>query len=253
MNQLVADEGNIPQTGIMEKVLIGGDLSVLDERERVDYYAAVCKSVGLNPLTQPFEYLNLQGKLTLYAKRSCTDQLRAIHSISVEITHRDKQDDLYVVTARGTNPAGRSDESVGAVPLGNLTGDALANAIMKAETKAKRRVTLSICGLSILDETEVADLGAERPHQPAIEAPQRKSETKNKSTKKKTSAKKTPDNPDDLINGEQLKWLDETLQRAGVTEVQVLEHLEKNDVDEITAGELSGIRDWLKEVSTEEA
>src|SRR5690606_24912460 len=30
----------------------------------------------------------------------------------------------------------------------------LANAYMKAETKAKRRVTLSICGLGWLDETE---------------------------------------------------------------------------------------------------
>jgi hypothetical protein len=36
-----------------------------------------------------------------------------------------------------------------------LKGDALANALMKAETKSKRRVTLSICGLGMLDETEV--------------------------------------------------------------------------------------------------
>ena len=36
-----------------------------------------------------------------------------------------------------------------------MNGEALANAYMKAETKAKRRVTLSICGLGMLDETEV--------------------------------------------------------------------------------------------------
>jgi len=34
----------------------------------------------------------------------------------------------------------------------------VANAIMKAITKAKRRVTLSICGLGMLDETEVESL-----------------------------------------------------------------------------------------------
>jgi hypothetical protein len=34
----------------------------------------------------------------------------------------------------------------------------LANALMKAETKAKRRATLSICGLGMLDETEVEDI-----------------------------------------------------------------------------------------------
>ena len=37
----------------------------------------------------------------------------------------------------------------------SLNCDDLANAFMKAETKAKRRVTLSICGLGILDETEI--------------------------------------------------------------------------------------------------
>jgi hypothetical protein len=41
------------------------------------------------------------------------------------------------------------------VPVTNLKGEALANAFMKAETKAKRRATLSICGLGILDESEL--------------------------------------------------------------------------------------------------
>ena len=49
---------------------------------------------------------------------------------------------------------GRTDESTGVVSIGNLKGDFLANACMKAETKAKRRVTLSIVGLGFLDESE---------------------------------------------------------------------------------------------------
>ena len=44
---------------------------------------------------------------------------------------------------------------MGNMPLRSLKGDALANALMKAETKAKRRVTLSIAGLGWLDETEL--------------------------------------------------------------------------------------------------
>ncbi|EOV0478051.1 hypothetical protein ACOIM4_001927, partial [Campylobacter coli] len=43
----------------------------------------------------------------------------------------------------------------GALNIKNLGGDNLANAIMKAITKAKRRVTLSICGLGMLDESEL--------------------------------------------------------------------------------------------------
>jgi len=41
------------------------------------------------------------------------------------------------------------------VSIKGLTGDSLCNAMMKSVTKAKRRVTLSICGLGLLDETEV--------------------------------------------------------------------------------------------------
>jgi hypothetical protein len=97
----------------------------------------------------------LNGKLTLYAKRDATDQLRAVNNVSITITNRAKYEDIYVVTAKAKNAAGREDESTGAVNIANLKGDALANVFMKAETKAKRRVTLSICGLGLLDETEV--------------------------------------------------------------------------------------------------
>lgn len=139
----------------IERVLIAGDLSKLNPDERVSYYNAVCRSVGLNPLTKPFEYITLNSKLTLYARRDCTDQLRKIHSVSIKIIARELVEDCYVVTARASDHIGREDESIGAVSIAGLKGEAKANAMMKAETKAKRRVTLSICGLGMLDETEV--------------------------------------------------------------------------------------------------
>lgn len=148
---------------ILEKVVAMGDLEQLKPVERAMYYARVCESVGLNPLTRPFEYVKLQGKLTLYARRDATDQLRKVHRVSVRIVARDKVDDLYIVTARATTPDGREDESTGAVSLAGLKGENLANALMKAETKAKRRVTLSICGLGWLDESEVQDVKAAKP------------------------------------------------------------------------------------------
>ena len=74
---------NGPAPAAIENVVIRGDLSKLTEAERTTYYMAVCRSVGLNPLTKPMEYITLNGKLTLYALRNCTDQLRAIHKISV--------------------------------------------------------------------------------------------------------------------------------------------------------------------------
>jgi hypothetical protein len=78
-----------------------------------------------------------------------------LRGVSVQITSREHINDLYIVTARASLPDGRCDEEIGAVPIKGLSGDALANALMKASTKAKRRVTLSICGLGFLDESEL--------------------------------------------------------------------------------------------------
>lgn len=155
----------------IERVLVGGDLSKLSPEDRVRYYNATCDSLGLNPLSKPFDYITLNGKLVLYAKRDATDQLRKRDRVSVSITAREEVRDVYVVTARATTPDGRTDESVGAVNVAGLKGDALANAFMKAETKAKRRVTLSICGLGWLDETEVETVHVEHREPRQIEPP----------------------------------------------------------------------------------
>ena len=151
---------------VLEQVLIGGDLAQLTEAQRLAYYRAVCQSLGLNPLSKPFEYLWLNGKLRLYALRDCADQLRRLHGISIYITNRERMGDIYLVTARAKDRTGREDESTGAVALGTLKGDALANALMKCETKAKRRVTLSLAGLGWLDETELATIPGVRVGEP---------------------------------------------------------------------------------------
>lgn len=139
----------------LEAVLINGDLSKLSAEQRIHYYNRVCETAGLNPLTQPFNYLTLNGKLVLYARKDATDQLRMIHKISVVEMTESEREGVLTVTVKVQNADGRSDMDKGAVKTEGLKGDALANAIMKAATKAKRRATLSICGLGLLDETEV--------------------------------------------------------------------------------------------------
>jgi len=147
----------------IEQVVVGGDLSNLNASQRVSYYHKVCESVGLNPLTRPFEYLKLNGKLVLYARRDAADQLRTIHGISLSKPHIEYVDDLVIVTIEAANKNGRTDTDMGAVSCKGLQGEAKANAMMKAITKAKRRVTLSLAGLGWLDETEVDTIpGAQR-------------------------------------------------------------------------------------------
>lgn len=142
----------------IEQVLIDGDLSGLRPEERLQLYQRVCESLGLNPLTKPFSYIRLNNKLVLYALKDCTDQLRTIHGISITLPSREVIEGVYVVTSHAQRVDGRHDESTGAVPVEGLKGEARANAMMKAETKAKRRVTLSICGLGMLDESEIGNI-----------------------------------------------------------------------------------------------
>jgi len=149
---------------VMERLIIEGDLGGLTPEQRVIYYNRVCDSIGVNPVTQPFQYLKLQGKLILYATRSCADQLRKLHGINIEIVSQDISDGLLTVHVRARDSTGRVDEDLGAVPFPDtLRGEVRANQILKCVTKAKRRVTLSISGLGYLDETEVESIpGAEK-------------------------------------------------------------------------------------------
>jgi hypothetical protein len=147
----------------IEQVLIQGDLSRLTPEQKLAYYLKVCDSLKLNPYTKPFAYLKLQGGEKLYANRDATDQLRKIHGVSIVSLEREQLGDLYVVTATAKAADGRMDTAIGAVPTQGLKGEALANALMKCETKSKRRVTLSICGLGMTDDSEVDSIpGAQR-------------------------------------------------------------------------------------------
>lgn len=149
-----------PNGAMVESVLLKGDLRDLSPEMRLEYYKSVCESVGLNPLTKPFEYIVLNGKLTLYARKDATDQLRSLHGISVTDMTESEREGVFTVTVKVQNRDGRTDMAKGAVNIANLKGEALANALMKAETKAKRRATLSICGLGLLDETEIETIPA---------------------------------------------------------------------------------------------
>jgi len=148
---------------LLEGVIVEGDLSKLSPAKRLEYYKQVCEGLGLNPLTQPFEYIKLQGRLTLYATRRAADQLRRLYGVSIDSMEIKTDNDMAIVTVVGHDERGRSDTEVGVVSLANLAGEARANAVLKAVTKAKRRMTLSICGLGLLDETEVETIQDAKP------------------------------------------------------------------------------------------
>lgn len=148
---------------LVHRLVVGGDLGALSPQQQSEYYVYRARAMGLDPAAKPFEYLKLNGKTVLYATKSCTDQLVSLHRLSVTITETKVIEGVYAVTAKAARPDGSAVEDIGAATIKGLQGEALANGLMKATTKAKRRAVLSLCGLGMLDETEVSSIPAAEP------------------------------------------------------------------------------------------
>jgi hypothetical protein len=147
-------------------IVSSGDLKGLSPKQRSDYYLFRCRQEGLNPASQPFTYLVLNGKGVLYGNKTAADQLRKLHGISiVKVECSDDGEYItYEITVKDRE--GREDFEIGSVHAGAAKGPERANAKMKALTKAKRRATYSICGTGVLDETEVETIVVPPPQAP---------------------------------------------------------------------------------------
>lgn len=149
---------------LIEKITLQNDLAGMSSLQKVQYVKGICNTMGLNPLTKPIQLIKFQGREIPYVTKDGGEQLRKLNKISItKIDTKILDGGVYVATACASAPDGRTDSSTGVISISGLKGDALANAMMKAETKSKRRVTLSICGLGFLDESEIDTMqGAQR-------------------------------------------------------------------------------------------
>jgi hypothetical protein len=187
----MVESAALPTADTIAHVMLHGDLSGLTPGQLVAYYRSVCASLRLNPLTKPFAFLKLDGKLVLYARKDCAEQLRLLHSVSLTVARAELVDTSYAVWVTATLPSGRTDADVGIVDLGRSTGDIRANAMMKAVTKAKRRCTLSLCGLGMLDESEVGSIDTAVPVDVNLET----GEVLTPPVARRATKRRDPDNP----------------------------------------------------------
>ena len=148
----------LESSGILEKIIMENDLSNLNSSQKMTYVKELCAVLSLNPASQPFAFIKFQGALKLYPTKNCAEQLRNQYRISVRILTENFVNDekgepnFYKVTVEG-QIGQRVDQDVAMLYLFDkynkkLTGQDLGNAVMKTITKAKRRLTLSMCGLS---------------------------------------------------------------------------------------------------------
>jgi hypothetical protein len=145
---------------VVESVVTKGDISALTPQQKSDYYVQRCRQLGLDPASKPFAILRLQGKEVLYAEKGAADQLAKIHRVNRKITDGPKVIDvggtkLVYAQCEASLPDGRSEMEVATVPLSDP-----ANVLMKCVSKVKRRATLAILGLGMLDEMETETIPA---------------------------------------------------------------------------------------------
>lgn len=154
---------------ITEKVIAeNGNLIKLSEVERKIYYLALCDRYGLDPFTNPFDYMK-QTKWnkktgeneiigwTLYPNKKAAEAFGMKHNLNVRIVDKSVEDGCAIVVVEVSNGS-RVVQEVGAVEVTDRLGR--ADALKKAITQARRRGLLAFCGFSEPD-TEVRGIAAE--------------------------------------------------------------------------------------------
>ncbi len=173
MNDKVTKPNETINQELISQLVLQGDVSKMTDAMKVQYYNQLCHSLNLNPVTRPFQIIAFQGKQILYATKDATEQLRKLNGVSVVELNQEIKDGLCISKCKVQDSSNRFDIATGVTSLTkeethwengkairtgkiiNLSSEEKANAIMKSETKAKRRATLSICGLGMLDESEL--------------------------------------------------------------------------------------------------
>ena len=141
----------------------GKDTRSLEPADRKAVLVGLARKLGLNPMSNAVMFLLTNGRETLYVTKQGTDQIAAAARLQREtikgpevVTIEGRK--LVFCQVRATHPDGRSEVSTATLALMDPVND-----LMKCETKAKRRATLSVCGLGLLAEDEIETIpGAQR-------------------------------------------------------------------------------------------
>jgi hypothetical protein len=166
----------------MSKLKIVHNLDGMTKEQIDQYLRDISEHLGIDPDLNAFDVIRMDNRLQVYARRGTTDMLR--ESMDIDVTSIDLLDIPGSATFRATGRKGhaasnlsRQEIAIGSCAIAGLTGQKLSDAIMTAETRAGRRLTLKFTGLGILDVSEVpaagisAASGAELAGSPVVMPP----------------------------------------------------------------------------------
>src|SRR5208337_538419 len=136
------------------------NLNTATPQELESYKAAVSAVLGVDPLM--LDYITMPDPMgftgtnrVLYAKRGAAEVLRKNMGIDILSLTPYESNGWLLFTAVAKNREGRQEVAVGAAYVQGITGEKVAHAVMTAQTRAVRRVTLQFVTGGILDESEV--------------------------------------------------------------------------------------------------
>lgn len=136
------------------------DLDRLSDDQLRQYYYDACAFHGVPPELNVLAFTLMDSgdgarRRVLYAKKGATDIIRERLGISVVDLRKEIFNGTLTYTCFGKNKEGRLEIAVGASYIEGMSGRTLEIAIMVAQTRAVRRMTLQFAGAGLLDETEL--------------------------------------------------------------------------------------------------
>lgn len=146
---------------IAQKAAMSGNLKTLTDAERWQYYLAMCQHLELDPVSRPFDWIEQEGKLSLYPNANCAAQLASKMLLSFPEYHAEVIGDVYVYRVKAVDE-NRELWATGAVPMGRNASET-ARAFKKAETQARRRAVLAMGGLALTEADEIYEIGGQSP------------------------------------------------------------------------------------------
>jgi hypothetical protein len=141
-----------------------GETGQLTIAEKSILLSKVCEEYGLNPVLVPFNFILFQGKERLYLTKVGCDSIANNKQLTRIITtrHYDIETNIYTVSAMVSDDKRKEEASASVYcasydakkqAFSRLSGEALANAYLKTESKAKRRATLAFIGFAFEEDS----------------------------------------------------------------------------------------------------
>jgi hypothetical protein len=152
----VLEQDRTPSFQKAELALMRGDLRGLTRGQVAEVVASLCERMGIDPSLAPIDVIpTREGKLIPYINAKGAAELRRRHGLEVTSIEVVKERAGLVVlrcVLRGQD--GRTDQAFGAAEWREDRPQDEARSWMVAETRAKRRATMSAVGIFLEGPSE---------------------------------------------------------------------------------------------------